>query len=104
SVAVSDTWTQPLLVAGVFAVLELITANVIEPLLFSHSTGVSQVALLVAAAFWTWLWGPIGLVLSTPMSVCLVVLGKYVPALRFFDVLLGDAPALSPGQAFYQRI
>jgi len=99
-----ETWTQPLLVASLFATLELTTANVLEPLLFSHSTGISQVALLVAAAFWTWLWGPIGLVMSTPLSVCLVVLGKYVPQLSFFDVLLGDGLVLTPPVSFYQRL
>jgi predicted PurR-regulated permease PerM len=104
SIAIADTWTQPILMAVLFAALELTTANVIEPLLFSHSTGISQVALLVAAAFWTWLWGPIGLVMSTPLSVCLVVLGKYVPQLEFFDVLLGDEPVLSPDVSYYQRL
>jgi predicted PurR-regulated permease PerM len=104
SVAVAETWTQPIVMMVLFAVLELTTANVIEPLLFSHSTGISQVALLVAAAFWTWLWGPIGLVMSTPLSVCLVVLGKYVPQLAFFDVLLGDEPVLSQHVSYYQRL
>ena len=75
--AIAPGWTQPILVAALFAVLELITANVVEPLLFGHGTGVAPIALLVAAAFWTWVWGPIGLVLSTPLTVCLVVLGQH---------------------------
>jgi predicted PurR-regulated permease PerM len=104
SVAIADTWTQPLLMVAIFTALELATANIVEPLLFSHSTGISQIALLVAAAFWTWLWGPLGLVLSTPLSVCLVVLAKYVPQLAFFDVLMGDEPVLTPPVMFYQRL
>jgi hypothetical protein len=103
-VAVLPGWTLPLLVLGYFIVLELLTANVVEPLLFGHSTGSSPLALLLAAAFWTWLWGPLGLILSTPLTVILVVLGKYVPELKFFEVLLGDEPALSPGLTFYQRL
>jgi predicted PurR-regulated permease PerM len=97
-------WTQPLLVLGLFAVLEIVTANVVEPLLFSHSTGISSIALLVSAAFWTWLWGPIGLVLSAPLSVCLAVLGRYVPALEFFDIVLGDEPVLDTNARYYQRL
>jgi len=97
-------WFQPLWVLVLFGILELLTANVVEPLLFSHSTGISSIALLVSAAFWTWLWGPIGLVLSTPLSVCLAVLGRYVPALEFFDVLLGDEPVLDTKVSYYQRL
>jgi predicted PurR-regulated permease PerM len=97
-------WFQPLWVLVLFSVLELTTANVIEPLLFSHSTGISSIALLVSAAFWTWLWGPIGLVLSTPLSVCMAVLGRYVPGLEFFDVILGDEPVLDPKARYYQRL
>jgi predicted PurR-regulated permease PerM len=97
-------WFQPLWVLVLFGILELLTANVVEPLLFSHSTGISSIALLVSAAFWTWLWGPIGLVLSTPLSVCLAVLGRYVPALEFFDVLLGDEPVLDTKVCYYQRL
>jgi hypothetical protein len=77
---------------------------VMEPMLYGRSVGVSEVALLVVVAFWTWLWGPIGLILSTPLTTCLVVLGKYVPQLEFFDVLLGDEPALEPHLSFYQRL
>lgn len=104
SIATLPGWTLPLAVLGFFVVLELLTANVLEPLLFGHSTGVSPLALLLAAAFWTWLWGPVGLVLATPLTVILVVLGKYVPELRFFEVLLGDEQALSTDVTYYQRL
>jgi predicted PurR-regulated permease PerM len=104
SLAASPGWTKPLWVLGLVAALELVTANVIEPVLFGQSIGVSEVALLVSAAFWAWLWGPIGLVLSAPLTVCLVVLGRYVPQLEFFDVLLGDAPPLPARLVFYQRL
>jgi cell division inhibitor SulA len=92
------------LVVGLIVVLELATANLVEPRLFGHSMGVSEVALLVAAAFWAFLWGPIGLVLSSPLTVCLVVLGKYVPQLEFLDVLLGDEPSLDTDIVYYQRL
>jgi predicted PurR-regulated permease PerM len=104
SLAMYQGWAQPLMVVGIVLLMELITSNVIEPRLYGQSIGVSEVALLVAAAFWTFLWGPIGLVLSSPLTVCLVVLGKYVPQLEFFDVLLGDEPALEPHVSFYQRL
>ena len=97
-------WVQPLLVIGLFLVIELVASNVVEPRLYGHSIGVSEVALLVAAAFWAFLWGPIGLVLSSPLTVCLVVLGKYVPQLEFLDVLLGDEPPLDADVTFYQRL
>ena len=104
SVAVTPTWTTPLLVLGLVVVLELSTMYVVEPLLFRHSTGLSPIALLVAAAFWTWLWGPIGLVLSTPLTACLVVLGRYVPRLEFLGMLLGDKSAMDPEVTYYQRL
>jgi predicted PurR-regulated permease PerM len=107
SVTTSDPahpWLQPLFILGVYVVLELVTANVVEPLLFGHHTGVSPVALLVAAVFWAWLWGPLGLVLSTPLTVCLVVLGRYVPPLEVFDVLLGAEPPLETELSYYQRL
>jgi predicted PurR-regulated permease PerM len=104
SVAVFTGWMQPILVLAFLGVLELSTANVVEPLLFGHSTGVSPIALLAAAAFWTWLWGPIGLILSTPLTACLVVLGRFVPHLEFLGVLLGDEPALDPEITYYQRL
>jgi predicted PurR-regulated permease PerM len=104
SFATSSGWAQPLLVLAVFAVLDVVTANVIEPLLFGHTTGVTPIALLIAAAFWTWVWGPIGLVLSTPLTVCLVVLGQHVPRLKFLALLLGNEPALRPHASYYQRL
>ncbi len=104
SVAVTATWTLPLLVLACVVVLELATAYVVEPLLFGHSTGVSPVALVVAAAFWMWLWGPIGLVLSTPLTACLVVLGRYVPRLEFLGVLLGAKSVMDPEFTYYQRL
>jgi predicted PurR-regulated permease PerM len=102
--ALSPDWTQFIAVGVFFVVLEAVTANVVEPLLFGHTTGVTPIALLVAAAFWTLLWGPIGLVLSTPLTLCLVVLGQHVPRLKFLALLLGDEPALAPHAAYYQRL
>jgi predicted PurR-regulated permease PerM len=104
SFAMSPTWSQPLLLLGMFALLDLVCANVIEPLLFGHRTGVAPIALLVAAVFWSWVWGPIGLVLSTPLTVCLVVLGQHVPQLRFLALLLGTDPPLAEHASFYQRL
>ena len=104
SLAVFPGWVQPLLVLGLIVGLDLFTGNVLEPRMFGHSIGVSEVALLVAAAFWAFLWGPVGLLLSSPLTVCLAVLGKYVPQLEFLDVLLGDEPALDADISFYQRL
>ena len=86
-----------------FVVIELLSNNIMEPLLYGSSTGMSAVAVLVSAVFWTWLWGPIGLLLATPLTVCLVVLGKYVPTLQFLDIMLGDEPVLAPHERLYQR-
>jgi hypothetical protein len=104
ALAMFEGWTQPLLVVALIVVVELFCGNVLEPTLFGASLGVSEVSLLVAAAFWALLWGPIGMVLSSPLTVCLVVLGKYHPRLAFLDVLLGDEPALTPDIRFYQRL
>ncbi|HZU35274.1 MAG TPA: AI-2E family transporter, partial [Gemmataceae bacterium] len=104
SVAAIPGWTQPLLVLGLLLAVELAVANAVEPVLFGHSTGVSPLALLVAVAFWTWLWGIVGLVLSTPVTVCLLVLGRHIPNLEFLGVVLGDEPALDPEINFYQRL
>lgn len=104
SLAMFEGWVQPLLVISLFLTIELLASNVAEPRLYGHSIGVSEVALLVAAAFWAFLWGPIGLILSSPLTVCLVVLGKYVPQLEFLDVLLGDEPPLDAHVTFYQRL
>lgn len=87
-----------------FVGIELLSNNFMEPWLYGSSTGMSTIAILVAAVFWTWLWGPIGLLLATPLTVCLVVLGKHVPALSFLDVLLGDQPVLEPHERVYQRL
>ena len=98
------SWWPAFLVVGMILGLELIYANVVEPYFYGHSVGVSAVALLVAAAFWTFLWGPVGLVLSTPLTVLVVVLGKYVPALEFLSILLGNQPALDEASTYYQRL
>ncbi|MDB5649539.1 MAG: transporter, partial [Hyphomicrobiales bacterium] len=102
--AVDPGWTMVLMTLGLFLVLEPIVGQVVEPLLYGHSTGLSPIAVVVAATFWTWLWGPIGLLLSTPLTVCLVVLGRHVERLQFLDVILGDAPPLTPTESFYQRM
>ena len=104
SIAVFNNWIPTILVISLFVVLELITNNVIEPWLYGTHTGVSSFALIVAIVFWTALWGPAGLLLSTPLTVCLVVIGKYVPQLQFLNILLGDEPALAPQMRFYQRL
>ncbi|HTU90710.1 MAG TPA: AI-2E family transporter [Gemmataceae bacterium] len=104
SIATLPGWGLPLAILGFFTATELLAANVGEPLLFGHSTGVSPLALLLSAAFWTWLWGPLGLILATPLTVILVVLGKYVPELHFFEVLFGDEQVLSTDVAYYQRL
>lgn len=104
SLAALPGWTQPLYVVGLFVALELFTNLVMETFLYAGAAGVSQVALLVAVAFWTWLWGSMGLLLATPLTVCLVVLGKHVPGLKFIATLLADAPPLSPDVSYYQRL
>lgn len=102
--AVDPGWSMLLMTAALFIVMEPLAGHVVEPLVYGHSTGLSPVAVVVAATFWTWLWGPIGLVLATPLTVCLVVLGRHVERLEFLDVMLGDRPALSPPEIFYQRM
>jgi predicted PurR-regulated permease PerM len=104
SLVTSPGWTQVFLVIGLFLVLELLSNNVMEPWLYGQGVGISVVALLVSAAFWTWIWGPIGLVLATPLTVCLAVMGKYVRPLSFLDRLLADRPPLKPHVAFLQRM
>lgn len=104
SFAAFDDWMHPLAVLGIYGTVELFNYAVLEPWLYAARTGVSPVALLLAAAFWTWLWGVAGLLLSVPITVCLVVMGKYVPQLEFLEVLLGDEPALEPYQQLYQRL
>jgi predicted PurR-regulated permease PerM len=104
SLAVFDGWLSPLLVLGMVLVFELISNMLMEPMLYGSTVGVSEVALIVAVAFWTWIWGPIGLALATPLTVCLVVLGKYVPNLAFLPQLMGDEPVMSQSLEFYQRL
>ncbi len=104
AVAVSPDWSLVLWVAALFIAMELISNNVVEPWLYGSRTGLSPLAIIVAAIFWTWLWGPVGLVLSTPLTVCLVVLGKHVPQFRFFEVLFGNEPVLDPETRLYQRL
>jgi predicted PurR-regulated permease PerM len=102
--AVDPGWSRAAYVALLFVVVEPITGYAVEPLLYGHSTGLAPISVVVAALFWTWLWGPIGLILSTPLTLCLVVVGRHSKALEFFDVLLGDRPALPAVDRFYQRI
>jgi predicted PurR-regulated permease PerM len=97
-------WLHPALAGGLFLVLELVTNNVVEPLVYGRSTGVSTVALLVAAMFWTWVWGPIGLILAVPLTVILAVVGEHVTALEPLAILLGDKPPLDPHVTYYQRL
>lgn len=104
SVAVSPDWSMLIWVAALFLTMELISNNIVEPWLYGSRTGLSPLAIIVAAIFWTWLWGPIGLVMSTPLTVCLVVLGKHVPQFRFFEVLFGTEPVLDPDMRLYQRL
>jgi predicted PurR-regulated permease PerM len=104
SLAVSPDWTTPLLTISLFVVLELLSNNVMEPWLYGSSTGVSSLALIVAAVFWTWLWGPVGLVLATPITVCLVVMGRHIPKLSFLSVILSDEEALTPAEDCYHRL
>ncbi|HJU17775.1 MAG TPA: AI-2E family transporter [Stellaceae bacterium] len=102
--AVEPGWSMAIWTAVLYAVTELIMGQAIEPLVYGHSTGLSPVAVIIAAIFWTWIWGPIGLIISTPLTLCLVVLGRHIERLEFFDVLLGDRPALTPTEGLYQRM
>ena len=101
--AVDPGWWTAVDVALLFMIVEPLTGYVVEPLVYGHSTGLSPMSVIVAAVFWTWIWGPIGLILSTPLTLCLTVMGRHVKSLEFFDVLLGDRPALSEVDRFYQR-
>jgi predicted PurR-regulated permease PerM len=102
--AVGPGWTMVLMTAALFLSAETIVGQAIEPLIYGHSTGLSPVAVITAATFWTWLWGPIGLILATPLTMCLVVLGRYVDQLEFLDVMFGDEPPLTPSELIYQRM
>ncbi|MGB8709223.1 MAG: AI-2E family transporter, partial [Methyloceanibacter sp.] len=100
---VDPGWSMMLLTGGLFLGSEFIMGQVVEPLVYGHGTGLSPIAVILSTVFWTWLWGPLGLLLAMPLTVCLVVLGRHVEGLNFLEVLLGDKPALTPAQSFYQR-
>jgi predicted PurR-regulated permease PerM len=104
SVAVFEAWSRTLAVAGSIAAINFVTANLLEPVMLGRRTGIPAVAVVVAAVFWTWLWGIPGLLLAVPMTVCFSVMGRYVPALRWLDVLVGRGPGLSPTDRVYQRL
>ena len=104
SIAVYTGWTPTLLIMAIFFGMEVLTANFIEPHIYGKQTGLSPLAILVAAVFWTLIWGPIGLILSVPLTVCLVVVGSHVPSLKFLTVLLGDQPVMRPEAHYYQRL
>ena len=103
ALAVAPGWTLAVIVLLLFVISELIMGQVIEPLLYGHSTGLSPIAVILAATFWAFLWGPVGLLLATPLTVCLVVIGRHVDSLAFLEVMLGDSPPLTPSETFYQR-
>jgi predicted PurR-regulated permease PerM len=102
--AVDPGWSMMLMTGGLFLIVEPLIGHVVEPMVYGHSSGLSPVAVVVSATFWTWLWGPIGLILATPLTMCLVVLGRHVERLKFLEILLGDRPALSPSENAYQRM
>jgi predicted PurR-regulated permease PerM len=104
AMAVDPGWSMVIWTGGLYVGGELLVSQAIEPVLYGHSTGLSPFAVIVAAIFWSWMWGPIGLILSMPLTLCVVVLGRYVERLAFLDILLGDRPALTPVESFYQRI
>lgn len=104
SLAVAPTWAVPLWVAGAFVIIEIIVNNVLEPYFYSSSTGLSPLAIIVSALFWAWLWGPMGLVLATPLTVCASVVGKQIRSLSFLHILLSDDPPFTPTERFYQRL
>jgi predicted PurR-regulated permease PerM len=104
SLAIFPNWTGPVATIGLYLIVEILVANFLEPLIYGAHTGISSFAILFAAIFWALIWGPIGLLLSTPLTVCLVVLGRHVPALQFLNIMLGDQPVLSPEAHYYQRL
>ncbi|MCE3016466.1 MAG: AI-2E family transporter [Pirellula sp.] len=104
SMAISTGWLAPLLTVGLFVALELFNNNLLEPWVYGKNTGVSAVAVLIAAFFWMWLWGPVGLLLATALTVCILVVGKHVPELSFLDILLGSEPVFEPQERIYQRL
>ena len=102
--AVDPGWSMVLWTGALFLIVEPFIGQVVEPMLYGRSTGLSPISVIISAIFWGWLWGPIGLILSTPLTLCLVVLGRHVEHLEFLDVLFGDRPALTPVENFYQRV
>lgn len=104
SIAVFDGWTKTLLIMATFLAMELLTANFVEPHVYGRYTGLSSLAILIAAIFWSLIWGPVGLILSVPLTVCLVVVGSHVPSLGFLTILLGDQPVMPPEAHYYQRL
>jgi predicted PurR-regulated permease PerM len=102
--AVGENWQMAIWTVALFAVIETLMGQIVEPFIYGRSAGLSPVAIVVSAAFWTWLWGPLGLLMSTPITLCLVVLARHVDRLHFIDVMLGDQAALTPQQAAYQRM
>lgn len=102
--AVDPGWSMALMAAGLFLIGEPLMGHVVEPVVYGQSTGLSPFAVVIAAIFWTWIWGPVGLIIATPLTLCLVVLGRHVERLEFLDVLLGDRPALTPAENLYQRM
>jgi predicted PurR-regulated permease PerM len=102
--AVDPGWSMAIWTAALYIVIELLVGQAVEPMMYGRGTGLSPLAVVVVAIFWSWLWGPIGLILSMPLTLCLVVLGRHVERLEFLEVLLGDRPALTPVESFYQRI
>lgn len=104
SLAVFPGWTKASLILATFFCLEVVTANYVEPRLYGKHTGLSSLAIIIAATFWTLIWGPVGLILSVPLTVCLVVVGRHVPNLEFLMVLLGDQPVIPPSVCYYQRL
>jgi predicted PurR-regulated permease PerM len=102
--AIGPSWSLMLMTLGLYVVIETIASQLVEPQLYGHTTGLSPLAVVVAAIFWSWLWGPVGLIVSTPLTLCLVVAGRHVRALNLLEILLGDTPALTMPQRFYQRV
>jgi predicted PurR-regulated permease PerM len=104
AIAVSPHWMMPLLTLAVCGGVEVVISNAVEPLLYGKQTGVSSIALIIAAVFWTWLWGPLGLIMATPLTVCLVVMGRHVPRMSFLSIILSDEEALTPAEECYHRL
>ncbi|NEK55835.1 AI-2E family transporter, partial [Rhizobium leguminosarum] len=104
ALAIAPGWSLVVWVGALYLTTELISNNVLEPWLYGANTGLSPLAIIISAIFWSWLWGPLGLMLSTPLTVCLVVLGRHVPQFGVLDVLLGNEPVLEPHEKLYQRL